>query len=162
MKKSILTVAFMVVITIVFISALASINELSRERIIQNKEIEKYKSILYAFNIFPPGVDEAMMSPTSSTADIKWENQMLLDVNWRSFNWFTPIIKYPNLTSEQLKYYIDKAYHEVPFFKNPMKRIIRTYQARGGDFFLRRVLRWEFIKTALPSIKNMITRLLKG
>lgn len=73
MKKSILTVVFMIVITIVFISALASIHELSKERIEQNLKIDQYKSMLYAFDIFPDKVNEQELGLTSTTNDIPWQ-----------------------------------------------------------------------------------------
>jgi Na+-transporting NADH:ubiquinone oxidoreductase subunit C len=78
MKKGILTIIFMVVITIVFISALASIHELSKERVMQNAKIDQYKSILYAFDIFPKNVNEGELSPTSTTNDIPWQQDQIL------------------------------------------------------------------------------------
>lgn len=73
MKKSLMTIGFMVLITILFISALASINELSKDQIVLNLEIERYKSVLYAFNIFPKGLDESQLSLSSTTDNIPWE-----------------------------------------------------------------------------------------
>jgi len=78
MKKGITTIIFMIVVTIVFISALASINELSKERVLQNAKIDEYKSILYAFDIFPENVDEQELSLTSTTDDIPWQQEMIL------------------------------------------------------------------------------------
>lgn len=80
MKKGILTIVFMVVITIVFISALASIHELSKERVMQNAKIDRYKSILYAFDIFPQNVNEQELSPTSTTNDIAWQQDQILQI----------------------------------------------------------------------------------
>ncbi|MBN1349635.1 FMN-binding protein [candidate division KSB1 bacterium] len=74
MKKSLTTILFMVIITVIFISALASINELSKTRILQNQKLDEYKSILYAFGIFPKEYPEQLLSRTSTTADIKWRN----------------------------------------------------------------------------------------
>ena len=76
--KSITTILFMVVITIVFIAALASINELSKERVIQNAKIDRYKSILYAFDIFPENITERDLGPTSTTNDIPWQQDQIL------------------------------------------------------------------------------------
>ncbi|UCE06295.1 MAG: FMN-binding protein [bacterium] len=78
MKRGISTVIFMIIITIIFISALASINELSKERIFQNAKIDQYKSILYAFDILPENVDERELSLTSTTDDIPWQQEMIL------------------------------------------------------------------------------------
>lgn len=79
MKKGLFTVTFMVLTSIVFISALAFINEYSKERIIQNLKIERYKSMLYAFNIFPAGVKETDLALISTTADIRWKNKQILE-----------------------------------------------------------------------------------
>jgi Na+-transporting NADH:ubiquinone oxidoreductase subunit C len=82
MKKGLLTIAFMIVITIVFISALASIHELSKERIEQNLKIDQYKSVLYAFDIFPENVNERELGLTSTTNDIPWQvDQVLKNIN---------------------------------------------------------------------------------
>lgn len=79
MRKDVLTVLFMVTITVFFISVLAFVNEVSRERIAQNSEIQRVRSILYAFNIFPEGISEEELSSTSTTADIPWEEKQLLE-----------------------------------------------------------------------------------
>jgi Na(+)-translocating NADH:ubiquinone oxidoreductase C subunit len=78
MKKGILTVIFMVVITIVFISVLAWIYELSKKRVMQNAKIDQYKSILYAFDIFPKNVNEQKLGLTSTTNDIPWQQDQIL------------------------------------------------------------------------------------
>jgi Na+-transporting NADH:ubiquinone oxidoreductase subunit C len=80
MKKGITTIIFMIVVTIVFISALASINELSRERVLQNVKIDEYKSILYAFDIFPENVNEQELGITSTTDDIPWKQEIILKI----------------------------------------------------------------------------------
>lgn len=80
MKKGITTVLFMIAISIIFISILAFINEVSTERIARNQEIEMYKSILYAFDIFPDGIVETQLPPVAATADIPWPDaQTVLD-----------------------------------------------------------------------------------
>ncbi|MCU0645585.1 MAG: FMN-binding protein [bacterium] len=78
MKKGILTIIFMVLITIVFISALASIHELSKERVMQNAKIDQYKSILYAFDIFPENINELDLGLTSTTDAIPWQQDQIL------------------------------------------------------------------------------------
>jgi len=78
MKKGITTIIFMILVTIIFISALASINELSRERVLQNAKINEYKSILYAFDIFPENVEERELGLTATTDDIPWQQDMIL------------------------------------------------------------------------------------
>ena len=78
MKKGILTIVFMIVITIVFISALASIHELSKERVMQNAKIDQYRSILYAFDILPENIVEQELGLTSTTDAIPWQQDQIL------------------------------------------------------------------------------------
>jgi len=78
MKKGIFTIIFMVLITIVFISALASIHELSKERVMQNAKIDHYKSILYAFDIFPENINELDLGLTSTTDAIPCRQDQIL------------------------------------------------------------------------------------
>ncbi len=80
MKKSMTTIGFMTVITIVFISVLAVINETSRARIAQNLKIEQSKSILYAFNIFPANFKETNLDPAATTSAIPWNEQEIIRV----------------------------------------------------------------------------------
>ena len=78
MKKGIFTVIFMVMITVFFIFILAFVNEAAKNRIVQNTEIQRIRSILYACNVLPEGVEESALSPTSTTQDIPWHEQDLL------------------------------------------------------------------------------------
>lgn len=80
MKKGLFTVVFMVSITVVFISVLAFVNEISRERIAKNQEIRRIRSIMYACNIFPENIHETDLSPSSTTTDIPWDVGQLLDL----------------------------------------------------------------------------------
>jgi len=80
MQKALATISFMIIITIFFISVLAFINESSKERIAKNLEIEKYKSILYAFNILPENINEKKLEPTSTTSDIEWEENKIMEI----------------------------------------------------------------------------------
>ncbi|MDW7682036.1 MAG: FMN-binding protein [bacterium] len=82
MKKSLWTIVFMIMMTVVFISVLAFINETTKDMIAQNLQLEKYKSILYAFDIFPQGLSERDYDLSATTAEIQWqETQMLETIN---------------------------------------------------------------------------------
>ncbi len=98
MKKGLFTVIFMVLVTIVFIAALASINELSRERVLQNAKIDQYKSILYAFDIFPANINERELGLTSTTNDIPWRQDEILSAVQSQIR----TVKIP-VTAEQLR-----------------------------------------------------------
>lgn len=79
MKKALATIFFMIIITTVFIAALAFMNESTQARILRNSQINQYKSILYAFQIFPADFEARRLAPTSTTADIPWTNQAVLE-----------------------------------------------------------------------------------
>ena len=71
-------VGFMIIVSVVFITVLASVNEMTKARIERNFEIEQTKAMLYAFNIFPEGGDDSKLSSTSITADIPWSEEQVL------------------------------------------------------------------------------------
>jgi Na+-transporting NADH:ubiquinone oxidoreductase subunit C len=98
MKKGLFTISFMLILTITFIAVLAYVNESTLAIIQKNQEIEKYRSILYAFDIFPTGTDEKQFSPTSITTDIKWANQNQILENFQQ-----KIIKRPLFIPTQLR-----------------------------------------------------------
>jgi Na(+)-translocating NADH:ubiquinone oxidoreductase C subunit len=80
MKRGLFTVLFMILITTVFIAALAFIDEYTQERVEQNREIQRIQSIMYACNILPEGIRETDLPPTSTTADIPWDQRHLLEL----------------------------------------------------------------------------------
>jgi Na(+)-translocating NADH:ubiquinone oxidoreductase C subunit len=71
-------VGFMIIVSVVFITVLASVNEMTKARINRNFEIEQTRAMFYAFNIFPEGVDGSKLSSTSITADIPWSEEQVL------------------------------------------------------------------------------------
>ncbi|NVM53521.1 MAG: radical SAM protein [Candidatus Helarchaeota archaeon] len=85
------------------------------------------------------------------------EKDLLLTKDWRKFNWFTPTMKYQHLTSDQLQKYLDKAYAEVPFFKNPIPRFGRMLKTRGLPFFLSRVCNFPTLKATFSGFKKLVT-----
>jgi Na(+)-translocating NADH:ubiquinone oxidoreductase C subunit len=73
MKQPVLTIVFMIAITVVFISLLAVVNEYSQERIQNNFIMQKNQSILYVFDMLPDGVDEDQLTPNLTTPDLPWD-----------------------------------------------------------------------------------------
>lgn len=80
MKKALQTIGFMILITVVFISILAYVNESSREQILQNLKLDEYKSILYAFQILPKGLNAPQIGLTTPTSELPWNNDEVLNV----------------------------------------------------------------------------------
>jgi Na+-transporting NADH:ubiquinone oxidoreductase subunit C len=80
MQKGVKTVGFMIIISIVFISILATVNELTQAKIEQNFQIERAKKILYAFGIFPGDMQQLALSATATTAAIPWKESDVLNI----------------------------------------------------------------------------------
>ncbi len=78
MQKGTHTVLFMVGISVVFITVLATVNEMTKGQIERNFQLERAKKILYAFDIFPDDFSREDMSPTATTSAIPWDNQQVL------------------------------------------------------------------------------------
>ena len=78
MKKGIMTVGFMTVITVFFITILAVLNAGTRGRIIRNENVQRMRALLYACNIFPDGLEEKNLPKTSTTSDIPWNAEHVL------------------------------------------------------------------------------------
>jgi anaerobic magnesium-protoporphyrin IX monomethyl ester cyclase len=86
------------------------------------------------------------------------EKQLLIKTDWRDFNWVTPTMRYPNLTSEQLIKYHLKAYEEVPFFSHGGRRIVRMLRARPLTFYIFRACNWEMMRGFVSMAVNGIRR----
>jgi Na+-transporting NADH:ubiquinone oxidoreductase subunit C len=72
-KRPLFTILFMIIITVVFVSALAVVNEFSLDRIQKNLAMQKNQSILYAFDMLPAAVQEDRLPSTCTTSDIPWD-----------------------------------------------------------------------------------------
>ncbi len=88
------------------------------------------------------------------------EKKLLIKTDWRDFNWVTPTMRYPNLTSEQLVKYHLKAYEEVPFFSHGGRRIVRMLRARPLTFYILRVCNLETVRGVVSMAVNGIRRFL--
>jgi len=84
------------------------------------------------------------------------EKGLLLKRSWRDYTWFTPIIKYNHLTSDQVSNSLEKAYTEVPSSGNPSGRFLQFVRARGLSFFISRLGSRDFYRTVFAGIKNVI------
>jgi Na(+)-translocating NADH:ubiquinone oxidoreductase C subunit len=73
-------VVFMVVISVVFVGALATINELTRAQVENNLKIQEAKEILYAFDIFPANFEPASLSSKATTLTIPWPKEEVLEI----------------------------------------------------------------------------------
>jgi len=97
---------------------------------------------------------------TQLMEQVQREN-LLIARDWHDFNWITPTIKYPHLTSNDLMYYLNKALKEIPFFDNPIKRFGKSIQKRGWKFFITRMVRLNMIKV-IPRVLKKMPSIMRG
>jgi len=119
------------------------------------KDLESTIEIAKSLNIDFPTFSILTPYPGTQLMDEVLAKDLLLSNDWCKYTWFNPLIKYENLTSEQLLKYLDKAYSEVPVFKKPFLRLLKIYHARGLGFLLPRFCNISTLKTAIPRIKNL-------
>ncbi|NVM27826.1 MAG: B12-binding domain-containing radical SAM protein [Candidatus Helarchaeota archaeon] len=99
--------------------------------------------------------------PGTELMEYVLKEDLLLTMDWREFDWLAPTIKYPNLTSDELKYYLTKAHKEIPFFDNPLRRIGNSIRARGLKFFFSRIARMSQIKT-IPQVLQYLMKTMRS
>lgn len=78
MNKGSYTVLFMTGITMVFITVLAFVQQISEKRILENQQIQFSQSVMYACNILPSGIDEEKIPSNTVTSDMNWDSQRIL------------------------------------------------------------------------------------
>ncbi|MFX0101688.1 MAG: B12-binding domain-containing radical SAM protein [Candidatus Hodarchaeota archaeon] len=106
----------------------------------------------------------SLLTPFPGTAlmDHVKENDLLISNDWRKYNWFSPTIKYQNLSSEDLEHYLKKAYEETNYFKYPLWRMNRLLKARGTRFYLSRLKGVPLLKLGGQFLKNLYDHTFNG
>lgn len=80
MNKSFFTIMFMVTITALFIAALAVVNEVSMPQIQKNQDMQQLKSMMYAFDLLPEGIQESDLSNKTTTDNFQWDEKAILEI----------------------------------------------------------------------------------
>jgi Na+-translocating ferredoxin:NAD+ oxidoreductase RnfG subunit len=81
MKNAFYTISFMILITVVFISALATVQEMSKDRMAMMSQMRDLRSQLYAFDMLPDSGKNGI-PPAATTADLPWNNAQVMA--WKS------------------------------------------------------------------------------
>lgn len=88
-----------------------------------------------------------------------WEQvlseDLLVTRDWNEFNWSNPVIKYPHLSADDLRYYLTKAYKETMSFNRPWQGIRRLVQTRGLKFNMLRIDPIGIFKIFFQMMKNL-------
>jgi Na+-transporting NADH:ubiquinone oxidoreductase subunit C len=74
------TVIFMIIISVTFVAALATVNEITRTTVENNIKIQESKEMLYAFNVFPDKFQPETLSLKATSLAVPWENSQVLDI----------------------------------------------------------------------------------
>lgn len=94
--------------------------------------------------------------PNTTLMEHVLKENLLLTRDWSNFNWSVPVIKYSHISSDDFNYYLNKAYNEMRFFKNPLQRIKKLYQSRGLKFYLSRMSPIILFKVIPQMLKNLL------
>ena len=82
-------------------------------------------------------------------------DDILLSRDWNDFNWSVPVIKYPHLSSDDLSYYLSKAYKETSSLKKPFRGIRMLFLKRGMKFHISRISPVDIFKLISRMIRNL-------
>ena len=77
MKNAFYTISFMVIITAVFISALATVQEVSKDRMEMMSRMRELRSRMYAFDLLPDS-GRVEIPPAATTADLPWNDSRIM------------------------------------------------------------------------------------
>ena len=77
MKNVFYTISFMIIITVVFISALATVHEVSQERVAMMSRMQELRSRMYAFDLLPDS-GRIQIPLTATTADLPWNSARVM------------------------------------------------------------------------------------
>ena len=103
----------------------------------------------------------SLMTPFPGTELMRQaeRDDLLLTKDWNDYNWSVPVLRYPNLTSEDLSYYIKKATHDLTSFKKAMVGINRFIKNRGLNYHAARLSPIDLINMIFQIVKNVRTLL---
>ncbi len=123
------------------------------------RDLESTIKIAGSLNIDIPTF--SLMTPFPGTELMRQavKDDLLLTKDWNDYNWSVPVLKYPNLTSEDLSYYIKKATHELTSFKKAMVGINRFIKIRGLNYHAARLSPIDIINMVFQIVKNIRTLL---
>jgi radical SAM superfamily enzyme YgiQ (UPF0313 family) len=99
----------------------------------------------------------SMLTPlpgTSLMEEIR-EKNILLNNEWHNFNWSVPVIKYPNLSADDMNYYLAKAYEKTFNFKRIQLGLKRLVLGRGLNFHFSRMKLNDLIKISAFMLRNL-------
>ncbi len=83
------------------------------------------------------------------------KEDLLLSRDWRDFNWSVPVFKYQHLSSDDLSYYLKKAYEEILSLKRVWQGIRRLIRTRGVKFHILRMNPTDMFNMIPKMIKNL-------
>jgi anaerobic magnesium-protoporphyrin IX monomethyl ester cyclase len=93
--------------------------------------------------------------PGTSLMDQVKENNLLLTNKWHNYNWSVPVIKYPNLSADDMKNYLAMAYEKTFTLQRAQLGLKRLVLDKGLKFHMSRMKFNDLIKISAHLLKNL-------
>jgi len=119
------------------------------------KDLESMIDITKVLDVDFPTFSMLTPLPGTKLMEHVIEKNLFLTKDWHDFNWSVPIIKYPNLSADDLSYYLAKAYKETMSFKRVQAGMKNFIHMRGLKFHMSRMKPNELIRVATHMMKNL-------
>ncbi len=124
----------------------------------KKEDLESSIKIAKSLDIDLPTFSLLTPFPGTKVMEQVLKDNLLFTKDWSKFNWSDPVIKYPHLSSEELKYYLSKAYKETLFSKNPWQGIERVLKMHGFKFHFTRLVNISLLRRIPDMIKDLLVR----
>ncbi|TKJ18469.1 MAG: hypothetical protein CEE43_17860 [Promethearchaeota archaeon Loki_b32] len=124
-----------------------------------NQDLESTIEIAKSLDIDIPTFSLMTPFPGTKLMEQALKEDLLLTKDWKDYNWSVPVLKYQNLSSDDLNYYLTKANEELLSFKKAMSGIKRFIRSRGLSYHTSRISPVDIFNVVFQILKNLKTLL---
>ncbi|MCK4481204.1 MAG: B12-binding domain-containing radical SAM protein [Candidatus Lokiarchaeota archaeon] len=123
------------------------------------QDLESTIEIARSLEIDVPTFSLMTPFPGTKLMEQALREDLLLTKDWKDYNWSVPVLKYQNLSSDDLSYYLTKANEELLSFKKAMSGITRFIRSRGLSYHTSRISPVDIFNVIFQILKNLKTLL---
>lgn len=123
------------------------------------QDLESTIEIAKSLEIDVPTFSLMTPFPGTKLMEQALKEDLLLTKDWKDYNWSVPVLKYQNLSSDDLSYYLTKANEELLSFKKAMSGIKRFIRSRGLSYHTSRISPVDIFNVIFQILKNLKTLL---
>ncbi|MCK4781222.1 MAG: hypothetical protein KAT57_13565, partial [Candidatus Lokiarchaeota archaeon] len=123
------------------------------------QDLESTIEIAKSLDIDVPTFSLMTPFPGTKLMEQALKEDLLLTKDWKDYNWSVPVLKYQNLSSDDLNYYLTKANEELLSFKKAMSGIKRFIRSRGLSYHTSRISPVDIFNVVFQILKNLKTLL---